>query len=111
MHDNDNCTNYGLRNIISPSQNSPLTSVENNIYDMVRNMELRQVRSDFQDKLKEDINEVRSSKNLFVFVDKLTNLYELWDTDHNRLLMMMLYYVLHMPKWRHGFGIQFVDSA
>ena len=40
------------------------------MYDMVRNMEFRKVYNDFQDKLKEDINKIRFSKNLFVFVDK-----------------------------------------
>ena len=55
--------------MITP-QNRALTSVENNIYDMVRNMELRDVRSDFQDKLKEDINETRSSKILICFCEQ-----------------------------------------
>ena len=53
---------------------------------MVRNIEFRKVYNDFQDKLKEDINEMCSSKNLFVFVDKSANLSEMSDTDYNRLL-------------------------
>ena len=53
---------------------------------MVRNIEFRKARNDFQDKLKEDINKIRSSKNLFVFADKSTNLYEKSDTKYNRLL-------------------------
>ena len=53
---------------------------------MVRNIEFRKVYNDFQDKLKEDINEICSSKNLFVFVDKSANLSEMSDTDYNRLL-------------------------
>ena len=81
IRDNDNYTNYGLRSDISPSQNPALTSFENDIYDMVR-----KVRNDFQDKLKGGINEMRSSKNLFVFADKSTNLYEMSDTDYNRIL-------------------------
>ena len=72
-----NYTNYGLRSNISPSQDPALTSFENDIYDMVRNLDFRKARNDFQDKLKEDINEIRSSKNLFVFADKSTNLYEM----------------------------------
>ena len=52
---------------------------------MVRNIEFRKVQSEFQDKLKEDINEIRSSKSLFVFADKPTNLCELSETDYNRL--------------------------
>ena len=53
---------------------------------MVRNIEFRKVYNDFQDKLKEDINEICSSKNLFVFVDKSANLSEMSNTDYNRLL-------------------------
>ena len=59
---------------MSPPQNLALTSFENDIY---QNIEFRKVHNDFQDKLKEDINEIRSSKNLFVFADKSTNLYEM----------------------------------
>ena len=53
---------------------------------MARNIEFRKVYNDFQDKLKEDINEICSPKNLFVFVDKSANLSEMSDTDYNRLL-------------------------
>ena len=75
MHDKDDYANFGLRSNISPTQNPALTSFENDIYDMVRNIEFIKVHNDFQDKLKEDINGIRSSKNLFVFADKSTNLY------------------------------------
>ena len=53
---------------------------------MVRNIEFRKVRNDFQDKLKEDINKIRSSKNLLIFADKSTNLYKMPGTNYNRLL-------------------------
>ena len=74
-HDKDDYVNFGLRSNISPTQNPALTSFENDIYDMVRNIEFIKVHNDFQDKLKEDIKGIRSSKNLFVFADKSTNLY------------------------------------
>ena len=74
MRDNNNYTNYGLRSNISPPQNPELTSFENDIYDMARKIEFRKVRNGFQDQLKEDINEIRSSKNLFLFADKSPNL-------------------------------------
>ena len=86
MHNNDNYTNYALRSNISPLQNQALTSFENDIYDMVRNIEFRNVCNNFQDKLEEDINKIHSSKNLFVFVNKSTNLYKMSHTDYNRLL-------------------------
>ena len=77
---------YGLRSNISPPQNPALTSFENDIYEMVRNIEFRKVRNYFLDKLKEDINETRSPENLFVFVDKSANLYQMSDTDYKRPL-------------------------
>ena len=86
MHDNDNYTNYGLRSNISPLQNPVLTSFENDIYVMVRNIEFTKARNDFQGKLKEDTNERRSSKSLFDFAENSTNLYDMSDTDQNRLL-------------------------
>ena len=81
-----NYTNYGLRSNISPPQNPALTSFENDIYDIVKNIEFRNVRNNFQGKLKEDINRISFSKNLFVFADKSTNLYKMSDADYNRIL-------------------------
>ena len=62
------------------------TSFENNIYDVEWNIKFRNVRNEFQDKLKEDINEIRSSKTVFVFAANAANLYQMSDTDYNRLL-------------------------
>ena len=86
IRNSDNYTNYGLRSNILPPQNPASISFENDIYDMVRNIKFRIVHNNFQDKLKEDINEIRYSKNLFVFADMSTNLYEMSDKDYNRLL-------------------------
>ena len=86
MRNNDNYTNFALISNISPTQNPALTSFENEIYSMVKNIEFMKDRYDFQDKLKEDTNELRSSKNLYVLAGKLANLYKMSDTDHNRLL-------------------------
>ena len=84
MRDN-NYTNYDLKRNVSPSQNTALTSFENDIYDMLRNTEFRNVRSDFQDRLREDINKIFLQKLIF-FADRSTNLYEMSDTDYNSLL-------------------------
>ena len=81
MRDNGNYANYGLRSNVSPPQNPALTPFENDIYDVITNIEFRNVRNDFQGKLKEGINEIRSFKNLFLFADKSTNLCEMSDRD------------------------------
>ena len=72
IRNSNNYTNYGLRSNISPLQNPALTYFESDIYDMVRDIKFRKVHNDFQDKLKEDINEIRSSKNLFLRTSQQT---------------------------------------
>ena len=59
---------------ISPPQNHALKSFENGIYDMVRNIEFRKVRKDFQDKFKEDINEIRFFQKLICFCGQVSKL-------------------------------------
>ena len=44
---------------------------------MIRNVEFANVRNEFLDHLKRDIERIRSSKNMLIFADKSTNLYEL----------------------------------
>ena len=46
---------------------------------MMRNIGFRNVRNYFKDKLKEDIKEIRSSKNFFA--DTSANLYEMAETN------------------------------
>ena len=49
MRNNDNYTNFALISNISPTQNPVLTSFENEIYSMVKNIEFMKDRYDFQD--------------------------------------------------------------
>ena len=84
MCNNNSHTNYGLRSNISFPRIQALTTFENDIYNLIRNIEFRIVRNDFQDKLKEDI-EACSSKNVFNFADNTTNLCKMSYTDYNRV--------------------------
>lgn len=87
IRDNKNYINYFFSSNISRPENPALTSFENdNIYNMIRNIEFRNVHSNFQDKLKEGIDKKRPSNNLFFWWDKSTNLYEMPDTDYKSLL-------------------------
>ena len=47
------------------------------MYEIIRNIEFINVRNEFQDKLKQDLENIQSSKNILAFADKSTNLYEL----------------------------------
>ena len=53
---------------------------------MIRKIEFIKVRNIFRDKLKQDLETIRSSKNLLAFADKSTNLYELSKESYEKLL-------------------------
>ena len=53
---------------------------------MIRNVEFTNVRNEFLDHLNRDIESIRSSKNVLVFADKSTNLYELSHDNYQKLL-------------------------
>ena len=53
---------------------------------MIRKIEYIKVKNDFQDHLKQDLETIKSSKNVLVFVDKSTNLYELPKENYEKLL-------------------------
>ena len=53
---------------------------------MISNIEFINVRNEFQDKLKQDLENIQSSKNILAFADKSTNLYELSKESYEKLL-------------------------
>ena len=53
---------------------------------MARSIEFKSVRNNFQSTLTEDINKIKSSRNLLVFPDKTTNLYEMPPDQYKTLL-------------------------
>ena len=44
---------------------------------MVRSIEFKPERNNFQSMKREDLNKIKSSRNLLVFANKTTNLYEM----------------------------------
>ena len=73
----NNSTNFGFKSNVIPPQNEKLTSFENGLYDMVQSIEFKSVRNNFQSTLRKELNKIKSSRNLLVFTDKITNLYEM----------------------------------
>ena len=54
---------------------------------MIKNIEFRQVRDDFQDQLQHDIRKINNSTKAFIPADKTTNFYEVDKTTHDKLIM------------------------
>ena len=53
---------------------------------MISSVQLRRVKNDFQNRLKNDIRSNQSSKKVFLFADKTRNIYEMEKAHYEKLL-------------------------
>ena len=78
--------NFGFMSNKTPPQNESINPFEDDIYELVKDIEFKSVKNKFQQKLNGDLKNNRNSKNLFVFADKTSNLYEITKENYNKLL-------------------------
>ena len=81
-----NNINFGFKSNFTPLQHELLSPFESDLYDMIRSINFKPVRNDFQKKLTGDINNIKSSKHLLIFADKTTNLYEMTPEQYKTIL-------------------------
>lgn len=79
-------TYYGFKSKKAPPQVPDMIDFEMDLLNMVENIEFRQVKSDFQAKLKEDLNKINSSNKMFVEADKTRNMYQVDTQTYNKLM-------------------------
>ena len=79
--------NFGLKSEKCPPANKHLTQFEDGLYDMVKNINFKEIRNSFQDKLKADMKKIKSSKDVYVQADKTTNVYKLSKENYRKLLI------------------------
>ena len=77
---------HGFKSLKTPPQNELLNPFENDLYDIMRNIEFKHRKNQFQSKMKQDLQNIKSSDNLFVPADKTTNMYEMPKDNYNKLL-------------------------
>ena len=63
-----------------------LQSFEKDLLDMIKSIQFRNVKDDFQTKMKNNISKIKSYPNVFVPADKATNLYEMPPNDYKKLV-------------------------
>ena len=73
-------------NLGNVQQNEEMDKFQTDLLEMVRNIEFRNVKDKFQDKLNEDINRINKSSKAFIPADKTSNFYELNKEQHEKLL-------------------------
>ena len=81
-----NNINFGFKSNFTPLQHELLSPFESDLYDMIRSINFKPVRSDFQKNLTEDINNIKSSEYMLIFAGKTTNLYEMTPEHYKTIL-------------------------
>lgn len=77
---------YGFKSKRTPPPIEGMAGFEKDMIQMVEDLEFRQVREQFQNNLKEDVNKINSSDKVFVSADKTRNIYKMESGDYNKLL-------------------------
>ena len=78
---------FGFKFNLTPWHCSRVRNIVRNIVcKMVCNIEFNTGQNDFQKALMSDLTKIQSSKNVLVFADKATNLYEMSPDQYNFLL-------------------------
>ena len=68
---------YWFKSKHHPSQCKYLEAFEKDLFNMAISLKFRRVRNDFQQKMKDDIAEIKSCNDVFIFADKTNNFYKL----------------------------------
>ena len=84
--DTTNTSTYGFKSPKTPPMNIHLKLFENDLCGLIQTLEFTPVRNNFQSQLRKDMKDVRTSKNILVFADKSTNLYEVSKEEYNKIL-------------------------
>ena len=77
---------YEFKSDRIPPQHDGLSAFEEDLYNMVKNIKFKNVRSNFQSRLTNDVTKINKSPNLFVLADKTNNLYKLSVDSYKKLL-------------------------
>ena len=77
---------YGFKTCKCPPQHKDLMEFEDYLQKMISNVQFTRVENDFQNRLKNHIRSIQSSKKVFVFADKTRNIHVMEKSHHEKLL-------------------------
>ena len=77
---------YGFKSKHHPSQSKYIKAFEKDLFNMANSLKFRRVRNDFQQKMKQDIAQIKSSNDVFIFADKTSNLDKSSPEEYKNLL-------------------------
>ena len=59
---------FGFKTLTTPPPNKHLNAFENDLYDLIQKVEFTNVPNTFQQKLKKDVQRIKSSNNMLVLL-------------------------------------------
>ena len=77
---------FGFRSRNCPPAVEELANFEDDLMLMTKNVEFRNINNTFQEKLKNDIKELRENDKVFVSADKSLNIYKMEKDEYKKLL-------------------------
>ena len=77
---------YGFNSKQDPSQIKELGMFEKDLFELVKSVKFRNRNDKFENEMKDDINKVKSSLNVFIPADKTANMYKVTPKEHKQLL-------------------------
>ena len=84
--DDNKKNTYGFKSLKCPPPVNEMKNLENELLLMVKNIEFKNVKNKFQEKLEEDINETKTSDKMFVAADKSRHTYKMEKQQYTKLL-------------------------
>ena len=75
--DGNNKNTYGFKSLKCPPPVNKMKNFENELLLMIKNIEFKNVKNEFQERLKEGINEIKVSEKIFVVPDKSKYIYKM----------------------------------
>ena len=86
-NEDDNKETYGFKSEKVPPSNDALIPFENELYEMVRSIEFKNIKKEFLQNLTNDVKTVTSSPSILVPADKTTNMYKMSTADYKKILL------------------------
>ena len=77
---------YDFKSKQYPSQIKELDIFEKDLFELVKTVKFGNRNDKLQNEMKDDINEIKSSSNVFMPADKTTNMLELTPKEYKKLL-------------------------
>ena len=85
-NDDDERNTFGFRSPLSPPRNQLIYEFENDLYNMIKTIEFKPVKNNFQKQISSDLKSIKNSNKIFVPADKTRNMYGLEPKEYEKLL-------------------------